>query len=380
MRILIVSVCLISLGEGDVGDRLKEAAVLRSIVSGNSVSAIREKLSHYHDDIFSSFNLNDETNVVFKGVPNEINDPLTFAIEYYSLFPNDDDCLVPLTIFWLNRPSWYSPTRDEVRHIRSCVSSLMMAFENSHVSLVASHLAPAVYSAKSELSMRDWGVVIADPQTAIDEQIQTERLFFSNVYIRRLITEAVETRVPSDSVDVDRLIRFKSGESKLIHSNDFLDHEGFRSHTLLIWHYLFINVSENHLRDLMVAILMKPETIISAYSVNSRRMTMYGRKDDWTQSVGSFLAGVWSQPKTPDCLSKGTPIDGSDKEKMYEYFGSNEHDAKQFYLCLLDAVMDGEIKISQDGDDFASRVTTLLYLHKISSDFLSNIAAEIAPP
>lgn len=226
--------------------------------------------------------------------------------------------------------------------------------------------------------MRDWGVIIDQPQVSMDEQLNFERSFFRSNLVTNLVSEAVK-----NSVEYDRVLK---SQTDMIHLNDYLDHEGFRPETLLYWHKLFMASSDEQMRDLFISILMKPETISGARQAYLRRLEMYGRISDWTASVGALLVSVWDQYEIRNCLPADAMIEGiareeiffaseKETEKLYHYLTASDQRANSFYKCFISLVESGAVEVPKTPEG----ITRLLYMHKISSDFLAKIASELNP-
>ena len=374
------------------------------------LSLIREVTEPSDDsiDVFSSWYLGGAPSSVphFEGVSfrnrHEYNKFLMSYSAFYPAIPNAIlDDLIPR--FWINRPSWYFPTRQEVESVRSVVSDTLMALAfrerlgvegEMDVARAMSFIGEAVFSVRTSR-------VLQSPETPI-AVIDNDMLFLfvsfmGNNVLRRLVDTAIshigvvsaETQMSDIDYVVSLLDRPETRNAGLIHVNDYLDHEGHKPESLSVWKRVFLGSSfVETIRQVAMLIAVKPDVVENATFAHEKRITNYQRGMRrawlaWAQTSGDLIDSVWTaanqsgRQTIQNCMPTAANIEITEDsmQEIFDFFDSHRADMNRFNICFISKLLNGSLTIPNDAQRMPQLVASLLHMIKYTSDPLAMMVA-----
>ena len=319
----------------------------------------------------------------------------------YSGFPMEDanetfENLIPR--LWINRPSWYFPTRTEVENVRECVVRALYSIEERRSELtegdqlvaeVMGQIGQAVFSHRTSRIMSS----VETPIVEINDDVSMvfEEYMKSPVVVQLL----EETPAAAPIGDVEWLVGQLGSleedgtvsDSALIHASDYLDHFGHQAASLPVWKSLFSNMSHETFQRLARLISVKPDVVENSRDIQGMRFTNFHRGmgrawSSWRQYNGSLIAHVYEHASLAgrgfiqNCVAPEWNVQVSSelRRELFDALEFNRGAMTRFSRCFVGQIANGDVAIPE-GEYKPYFVAVFLHLVKASSDPLAIIAS-----
>ncbi len=320
-----------------------------------------------------------------------------FGVAFTGFYDPDGICSEEIARFWVRRPSWYFPTRQEVTVIRSCVSLGLIelsrnleTFDEAYMEVAKgmTQIGLAVYSPLTSQ-------VLASPETPVVPITEDLSLFFkaymTHPVLIRLVNDAIQ-RSSESSHDADLVMQITRGDNltdaAVLHASDYLDHEGHTAASLPVWRHVFMSLNtEARIDQLARMTVIKPEVVSDRGSSHMYRVTNYQRgmgraRNAWVDNFGFLISHVWSsanesgKQQIQECLPAGAEVEISDsmflQRQLFYYLDAHQGAIQTFNMCFLGRILGGQVGIPND-EFMPTMVAKVLFMAKITSDPLAMI-------
>jgi hypothetical protein len=330
----------------------------------------------------------------FMGIRNQQLTKASFAAVWTELVvvdpPKVDEC-IELYLPYLKRPLWFIPSREDLIKTRECAEDaiLSLSLTSQRTDLIPSadslsdilhDTLPALFSVSSELAVRF-------PRTAqVDETRfsawETFPMFVEKrPHLFNLLTRAISSiepnLLPPTLTDFDREYFLKPD----FHFLDFVDYHwnansvsGSIRSILSLW--MSLTRSPFEADDHMIFELSKRALTSNPEADMRNKLNMYqggmgAGLAAWLRSVGSTLARLtaYSKDSIDACIPKstGSSIDLSEvlgQRDLFYYLGENIGTLPSFYGCIVTAVAESRIVIS---DSDVDSVSTIMHMIRVGT-------------
>ena len=314
-------------------------------------------------------------------------------------------CEDMISLFWIQRPHWFIPTRGEVMQLRECLdfAASQGPVTDPVVLSVVADLHSVAYSPLTDLFLRR-------PVTALDEIVDLEtkragwplfQAFIANSPVIRSLLEDVTADGESallelnaaDTIMATQLlgsVHVGSVESSnLVHSGDFVDSvyaaaamRSVGAATLPLWRALALSVADFDSDELHFE-SRKPDVVTNAAAVFEDKFTHFRRgmgsaRSAWMTSAGVFLFHLQPRGGMTDCLDAAVGSDGLRTPTPFYVLDKHPQRAFAFYSCVIDAIEAGALVIPAD-EHRGHNVAALMHLVRMTHSALPFILRFASP-
>ena len=284
-------------------------------------------------------------------------------------------CLHTLSVFWLSRPDWFVPSRDDLLEARTCLDlTLDKAFgiepENRHViTTLAVQLIPVLYSAETELFLRKPWII---PTYVVGKwkSFRSFQTFMTeSVVISSLLDQATRALGPEH---IDKWLAFADEYmGGGVHLGDLVDSvwsqhalNGDGALTLPLWRLLALESPGFDRSELIFEGSKKLES--GGFSWSYLVKVMLNRRGEgraaWESVVGRLLDSLEPRERVLSCSENSAEID----EKIsFDQVSLDPMAAMRMYRCIVVSVERGSVRLLND-DRRAENVATLMHLVRMS--------------
>lgn len=306
-----------------------------------------------------------------------------------------------IRVFWVNRRSWYFPTKEEMLEARACVIQAYFRLlempegsdEGQQFALGMSELARVVFANVAEIGLRTPAINRPD----LDSRPGIVNFFRSRPDLVGLVNRMAEIAPEAEDgywQEAMNLLMSKPLDSvSMIHISDFLDHHGHNPFSMKLWSSLISQGDDKLLMEQLrnsVYITKHPE------HAHMQRITYYNRGmgaagSEWNQNAGWLLRYLWNRNGIAGkdvmraCMPSNYPerdemelATAFDTKQLFYHLEDNGDKIIPMYKCIISEIIDkkGELRFPLNGDideELLSVFPVLLHTIKISYDGLALI-------
>jgi hypothetical protein len=306
-----------------------------------------------------------------------------------------------IRVFWVNRRSWYFPTKEEMLGARACVIQAYIRLlempegsnEGQQFALGMSELARVVFANVAEIGLRTTAINRPD----LDSRPGIVNFFRSRPDLVALVNRMAEIAPEAEDAylqaGIDLLMSKPLDPVGMIHVSDFLDHHGHTPCSMKLWKAL---ISQGDDRLLMEQVRNSVYITKHAEHAHRQRITYYNRgmgaaASEWNQNTGWLMRYLWNRTGNAGkdvmraCMPSNYPeradmelATAFDTKQLFYHLEDNGDKIIPMYKCIISEIIDkqGELRFPLTGDideELVSVFPVLLHTIKISYDGLALI-------
>lgn len=296
-------------------------------------------------------------------------------------------CLFDLLRVWMDRPTWFYPTKSEFSKARTCFPFFVELLETSlsqksdfskSYALSLARFSDVLFSGSNEAALRSPTIDRAD----LDSVGGFVSFIRGRHWLMELVTRAASSapavRDPATKrgmLYITRLItEFPDRrEDGLMHASDFLNHLGHEATSLKLWK-LVLEIPD---ADAVIMRMTRdsPFIIDDLVEAQSLRLTHYKNgmgagRQAWMDSVGLFLVRLWTSNKTEGqsairkCVMELDSVESA--SELLSHLEESEETIVPTYRCLIEQIVDTRaIEVP------ATDVAVLMHMIKLSFDAMT---------
>ena len=363
----------------EVQDKLAASLVRKTEITELSEAVLRGLPRNHNEDIVLSFEYDEPIpKQLYRGVPDMDIETFGDAFKILSLSTgldshHTDECLLLMWMFYIQRPLWYTASRQDLVQLRECLTSGLALIQavsvdddeqvlhGNVVAKAVAHLLPVAYSSMAELTVRAPISALSEDEA---ESFQFFAKFMDHHPVLRHLLDEHSAGVDGSSFSADPAdLRFAewmgTGFKHEQHAGDFVDYHWSRlalvgegEKSLPLWNRL-LRVDDMTIFDFEANKMGARE--VPQHEYRSKLSLGRDSEEAWQSTVGKFIQAL--------DVAKGEPFCGYDVEASGELFRASNEEITEFYRCVLQKVEEGELVLPSS--ETGNHVATLMHMARV---------------